>query len=349
MVIDGLIDGLKIFQGRELFGGMSLSDPKNKQKNPSNSYKPLAQAAKQISQNFSTAEETTLNALAAINPNGQIERVSKQTALSILKKNDEIPNLTKEEAKIDEIPNLTKEEAKIAEAFFKARMLIQEIEKKACKLTQNLLGEEAPIGQIAAGRLQAISHQESLSPPLKSEDTLTPEDVVQIGRESLAEAGGKIQGALYLLQANAEPGEIPPILAAVINAISPQDTTLDEETIKRFLDGKVNTKKLPILDEKKALQNLIFKKDKLTIPDQIDMRGLPGTGLSRTSVDSITGLTAGSSDPTQDLLTLLMPTSRPILTSSEPTQDLLNLPEKFLPKIKSLLDRNKVSENISSD
>lgn len=51
-------------------------------------------------------------------------------------------------------------------------------------------------------------------------------------------------------------------------------------------------------------------------------------GSSGTSVDSITGLPAESSKPTQDLLTL---------------------PEAVLLQIGYPLDRNTVSENISSD
>lgn len=276
---------------------------------------PVGKAANQISQIITNAEERTVSALAATNPNDQLGRVLTQIARLIRGGNDGVPDIRGRELEI-------------AQAVFDARKLILNVEKGVLGIAKFPVIEK-PIRQIAEGRLQAISRQESLSPPLKSQDTLTPEDVVRIGQESLAKAGGKIQGALYLLQANAEPGEIPPILAAVINAISPQDTKLNETTIERFLDGKVNTNKLPILDEKNALQNLIFKKDKLNIPNQIDMRGLPGTGLSRTSVDSINGLPAESSNPTQDLLTL---------------------PEAVLLQIGYPLDRNsRTSGNVTPD
>jgi hypothetical protein len=182
----------------------------NRGKNKPNGYEPLAQFANQISQNLSTAEEKTVSAAAATEePTDQVGRVLKKTALLILGENGEIPNLTKEEAKI-------------AEAFFKARMLIQETEKNACNLTQNLLGEEAPIGQIAAGRLRAISHKEQMSPPLPLLDPVTPEGVVQIGKDSLARAGREIKNALMSLEPAVEPGEIPPILRALAKAINPR-------------------------------------------------------------------------------------------------------------------------------
>lgn len=184
----------------------------NRGKNKPNGYEPLAQFANQISQNFSTAEEKTVSAAAATEePTDQVGRVLKKTALLILGENGEIPNLTKEEAKI-------------AEAFFKARMLIQETEKNACNLTQNLLGEEAPIGQIAAGRLRAISHKEQMSPPLPLLDPVTPEGVVQIGKDSLAEAIKANNDALVSLKLAVEPQEIPPILRALIDVISPENT-----------------------------------------------------------------------------------------------------------------------------
>jgi hypothetical protein len=182
----------------------------NRGKNKPNGYEPLAQFANQISRNFSTAEEKTVSAAAATEePTDQVGRVLKKTALLILGKNDEIPNLTKEEANI-------------AKAFFKARMLIQKIEKNACNLTQNLLGEEAPIGQIAAGRLRAISHKEQMSPPLPLLDPVTPEDVVQIGKDSLAKAIQANNDALVSLKLAVEPQEIPPILRALIDVISPK-------------------------------------------------------------------------------------------------------------------------------
>jgi hypothetical protein len=101
-------------------------------------------------------------------------------------------------------------------------MLIQTIEENACNLTQNLLGREAPIGQIAAGRLRAISHKEQMSPPLPLLDQVTPEDVVQIGKDSLAEAIQANNDALMSLKLATEPGEIPPTLQVLIDAISPK-------------------------------------------------------------------------------------------------------------------------------
>jgi hypothetical protein len=182
----------------------------NRGKNKPNGYEPLAQFANQISRNFSTAEEKTVSAAAATEePTDQVGRVLKKTALLILGKNDEIPNLTNKEARI-------------AEAFFKARMLIQKIEKNACNLTKNLLGKEAPIGLIAAGRLRAISHQEQMSPPSPLPDPVTVEDVVQIGTVSLAEAIKANQDALVSLKLAVEPQEIPPTLQVLIDAISPK-------------------------------------------------------------------------------------------------------------------------------
>ena len=231
---------------------------------------PVGKAANEISRKIAKAEEKTVRALAATEPTGQLEIVLKQIAQLIRGENGVVPYITKAEAEI-------------AQAVYGARNLISQAERTALEAAEKLSDKKSPIGQIAAGRLRAISDQESLSPSLKSQDTLTPEGVVRIGQESLAKAGEEIKGALYLLQANAEPGEIPPILAAVINAISPQDTKLNETTIERFLDGKVNTNKLPILDGKvntnklpildgkNAFKNLIFKKDKLIITDQIEV------------------------------------------------------------------------------
>ena len=267
MIADGVIGFLKDTLSNN-------SGNLNRGKIKPNGYEPLAQAAKQISQNFSTAEEKTVSALAAINPNDQSGRVLKKTALLTLKKDDEIPNLTKEEAKI-------------AEAFFKARMLIQTIEKNACNLTQNLLGEEAPIGQIAAGRLRAISHKEQMSPPLPLLDPVTPEGVVQIGKVSLAEAIKANMDALVSLKLAVEPQEIPPILRALIDAISPKAGE-ELSLINKGSSGLSNA-----LGE---IQRIVSNPEK-----KINNQILPKIPVE---VDSITGLTAGSSNPTQDSLTL---------------------------------------------
>ena len=287
---------------------------------------PVGKAANKISRIITDAEEKTVRALAATEPTDQLERVLKQIAQLIRGENERVPDITNAEKRI-------------AQFFFEARGLISKAEKKALEAAQNLSGTESTIQEIAEGRTRAISRQESLSPPLKSQDTLTPEGVVRIGRESLAEAGGKIQGALYLLQATAEPREIPGILAALLDAISPQDTTLYKKTINRLLDANINPEnepdlKLNILKQpipnipKPEFKNTINEGNELNIPKQIDVVRLPGTDLSGTSVDSITGLTAGSSNPTQDLLTL---------------------PEAVLLQIGYPLDRNTVSENITPD
>ncbi|MEB3314784.1 MAG: hypothetical protein VKK32_01030 [Candidatus Melainabacteria bacterium] len=179
-----------------------FSSNKPKENQPTG-YEPLAQAAKKISQIITNAEEKTVRALAATNPNDELGRVLAQIAMLIRGENEEVPGITKPEAKI-------------AQAVYGARNLISQAEGTALEAAQNLSGTESTIQEIAAGRLQAISLQENLSPSLKSKDTLTPEGVVQIGKESLAKAGREIQGALASLQATAEPGTIPPILAALI-------------------------------------------------------------------------------------------------------------------------------------
>jgi hypothetical protein len=250
--------GDKLNQFKNILG-FNNSKNLNRGKNKLNVYEPLAYFANQISQNFSTAEEKTVSAAAATEePTDQVGRVLKKTALLILGENGEIPNLTKEEAKI-------------AEAFFKARMLIQKTEKNACNLTQNLLGEEAPIRQIAAGRLRAISHKEQMSPPLPLPDPVTPEGVVQIGKDSLAKAGGEIKKALDSLGLTAKPQEIPPILRALAKAIDPS--------------------REPVINEEKFLKNF-DKKAILKLNDENYINQIPR------EVDPITGLTAGSSNPT---------------------------------------------------
>jgi hypothetical protein len=208
MAKDGLTGGLNFSQGRELFEGIDLSGSKNKPKNPSNS---LSQAAQQISQSIGKAEKETVSALAATEPTDQLGRVLKQLAESVSGRNNSDGNTQDKENRI-------------AKAFFDARQRILETEKYALTIAQEGLGPESPISQIAAGRQSATSLQEAMSSPLPSPDPVTPEGVVQIGKDSLTKAGGEIKAALNLLESTTEPRTIPPILRALIDAISPENT-----------------------------------------------------------------------------------------------------------------------------
>ena len=55
-----------------------------------------------------------------------------------------------------------------AKAVFAARNLISQAEGTALEAAQNLSGTKSTIQEIAEGRLQAISDQENMIPPLKS-------------------------------------------------------------------------------------------------------------------------------------------------------------------------------------
>jgi hypothetical protein len=284
MARDGLIsDGLKFFQGGELFAGVNLSGPKNKPKNPSNSYQeprsyqPLARAASLISASINKAETETARALtrlARIEPTGQLEKVLQPLATLILGAGPD----QKSGPELD-----------IAQAVFEARRGFLTAEKAALRIAQSL-PKEVPIRAIADGRMDIINEGIDLS--FTPAGPFTPEDVVRIGMESLQDAGRKIQAALKLLESNVPTNEISPILRALAKAIDPsREPVID----KLEIFNKEGILKLN--NEEKFLKNF-DKKVILKLNDENYINQIPR------EVDPTTGLTAGSGNSTQDLRTL---------------------------------------------
>ena len=215
MVRDGLTGGLNFFEGRELFEGIDLSGSKNKPKKERRSYQepkiyqPLARAASLISASINKAERNTARAvtkLASIEPTGQLEEGLQPLATLIL---GAVP---------DQKPGPGLD---IAQAVFAARRGVLTAEKAALRIAE-LLPKELPIRAIADGRMGIIN--EGIDPSFTPPGPFTPEDVVRIGMESLQDAGRKIQDALRLLESSVPTNEISPILRALIDAISPENT-----------------------------------------------------------------------------------------------------------------------------
>jgi hypothetical protein len=205
--------------------------PPKQLKNPSNSYEPLTRWASSISQSIAKAEEKTVSALATTEPTDQLGRVLQQVAILIRGGNDGVPDIRGRELEI-------------AQAVFDARKLILNAEKGVLGIAKFPVIEK-PIRQIAEGRLNTIDLQANMSPPLKSPDTLTAEDVVQIGRDSLTKAGGEIKAAFNFLELTAEPEEIPPILLALAKAINPSRKPFNEREFLERLSENSDTGRIP--------------------------------------------------------------------------------------------------------
>jgi hypothetical protein len=207
MVKDILINGLNGVEPFEKIN--SILSQKNNQKKEPKIYQPLARAASLISASINKAERNTARAvtkLASIEPTGQLEEVLQPLATLILGAG---PN------------QQSGPELDIAQAVFEARRGFLTAEKAALRIAQSL-PKEVPIRAIADGRMDIINEGIDLS--FTPAGPFTPEDVVRIGMESLQDAGRKIQDALRLLESSVPTNEISPILRALIDAISPENT-----------------------------------------------------------------------------------------------------------------------------